>query len=69
MATQLKLEFKPSPLKDTPSSRLTGTEDEYQAFVPGCSDEDVIEWFTWMYGETPQEIVRTGGAVLVGPIP
>lgn len=65
---QLEMDFTSTTPRSTPSSRLTQTEGAYQAFIPGCSDADIKEWFRWMYHADPKEIIRTGGAVLVGPI-
>ena len=67
-AQQLRLEFDPSTPKGTPSSRLTRSKDEYFAYSVICSDEDCMAAFEWMFGHPPAELVRTSGAVLVGPI-
>ena len=65
---QLALEFVPSDAKGTPSSRMTASRADYFAYAPMCSDEDCITAFEWTFGHPPAELVRTGGAVLVGPI-
>ena len=65
---QLALEFVPSDARDTPSSRMTESRADYFAYAPMCSNEDCITAFEWTFGYPPAELVRTGGAVLVGPI-
>jgi len=67
MASQLRLEFTPSPPKATSSSRMTHSRDDYLAYSVACSDEDCITAFEWTFGHPPAELVRTGGSVLVGP--
>lgn len=67
-AQHMRLEFKPSTPKGTPSSRLTRSREDYFAYSVVCSDEDCIAAFEWTFGYPPAERVRTGGAVLVGPI-
>ena len=64
----MRLEFVPSTPKGTPSSRLTHSRENYFAYSVVCSDEDCIAAFEWTFGYPPSELVRTGGAVLVGPI-
>lgn len=65
---QLALRFVRSDAKGTPSSRMTASRTDYFAYAPMCSDEDCITAFEWAFGYAPAELVRTGGAVLVGPI-
>lgn len=67
-AQQMRLEFVPTIPKSTPSSRLTRAREDYFAYSVVCSDEDCITAFEWAFGHPPEELVRTGGAVLVGPI-
>ncbi len=66
--SQIRLEFKPATPKRNPSSRMTASRGDYFAYAPVCSDEDCITAFEWTFGYPPAEVVRTGGAVLVGPI-
>ena len=67
-AQQMRLEFVPTIPKSTPSSRLTWANEDYFAYSVVCSDEDCIQAFEWTFGYPPAEVVRTGGAILVGPI-
>lgn len=41
----------------------------YRAWSPDATDEQVREAFRARYGVEPQEIHRTGGCVLAGPVP
>ena len=67
-AQQLRLEFVPSTPTSTPSSRMTKAREDYLAYSVACSDEDCIAAFEWTFGLPPAELVRTGDAVLVGPL-
>ncbi len=67
-AQQMRLEFVPTTPTSTPSSRLTCAKEDYLAYSVVCSDEDCIAAFEWTFGHPPAEVVRTGGAVLVGPL-
>lgn len=40
----------------------------WQGFDPGSTDEDIIAAFEKRYLRRPDEILRTGGAALAGPI-
>ena len=66
-AQQMRLEFVPSTPASTLSSRMTKAREDYLAYSAACSDEDCIAAFEWTFGYPPAEVVRTGGAVLVGP--
>lgn len=41
----------------------------YKGFSPDTTDEEARAAFTRQFGHAPEEIIRTKGAVLAGPIP
>ncbi len=40
----------------------------YMGFTPQCEDEKARAAFVKRYGREPVELLRTGGALLVGPV-
>ena len=55
--------------RGTPSSAIVNYPDRtYYAFELSWREEDVRSTFRFYFGEEPHEIVRTGAALLAGPI-
>ena len=40
-----------------------------QGYTPDTTDDDVLTEFQRKFDSTPEEIIRTAGCVLAGPIP
>lgn len=55
------------PLGTPASYFVTYPDHEYMMFRPGVTDEEI--YLEWWHPKKPKEIVRTGGCVLVGPLP
>ncbi len=54
------------PAKDAKVS-VSYPDRDYVLFPVGISDEQIL--LEWWLSDEPEEIVRTGGGVLVGPKP
>lgn len=65
-------EPKPKPRSRKPIARSKAQGPlsvKWMGWEPGISDDDAKTIFKARYGKNPKQIVRTGGATLIGPLP